>query len=260
MNRHLLKYTLLCLSVILIIIGCAAPFRLNKPLPEIGQQHLIHQIQSHASQLETFQGRARLSVISQDGSFQGTVKILAKTPDSLWMKIEGPLGVDLAMGRFDREQLLLYVPMENTVYIGFMDEIGKTSPLSFDVHVPDMLLGVLGLLIPPNNAEGSLLSVSSDNKNYILQSADGEQIWIEPKGPVVSRWEQRNGEDEVLWSWEGEDFKNNKGLRLPQIIRLTTYYPRQRITLFYESVETNRSMESNWAEIVLPESVQYVRL
>ncbi len=260
MNAYPLKYRLLSLLVILITMRCTGPFRSNKPLPEIGQLNLIHQIENHASQLTTFQGRARLSVISQDGSFQGTIKILAKTPDSLWMKIEGPLGVDLAMGRFDRDQVLLYVPMENIAYIGFMDEIGEMSPLSFDIKIPDILLGALGLLIPPEGVQNSLLSISSDNKNYILQIADHEQIWVEPKGPVVSRWEQRNGEDDILWSWEGRDFKNNKGLQLPQIIRLTTYYPRQRITLFYESVETNQSMESNWSEIVLPESVQYVRL
>ncbi|MCJ7813392.1 DUF4292 domain-containing protein [bacterium] len=259
MNKHLYKAIRSCILVITFFLGCAGPFRSNKPLPQISQTTLTHRIQGHVSQLQTFQGRGKLTVISQEGSFQGSVKISAKMPDSLWIKIEGPLGIDLATGRFGGEQILLYVPLENIVYVGFIEEIQEPSILPFNMGVSDLLLGLLGLMTPPDDEQNSLLSISPDNRRYILQCTNKDLIWIEPKGPVISRWEQKNGKDEILWTWEGKNFKNKKGVRLPQMIQMTSYKPKQQVTLFYEAVETNRIMENDWAEITIPEGVQYVR-
>ncbi len=260
LNNHFSKTIQFCMLVIAFFFGCAGPFRSVKPLPQISQATLIHRIQDHALQLHTFQGRGKLTVISQERSFQGSVKISAKMPDSLWIKIEGPLGIDLATGLFGGEQILLYVPLENIVYVGFIEEIQEPFILPLNMGISDLLRGLLGLLTPPDDEQNSLLSISPDNRKYILQGTNRDRIWIEPKGPVISRWEQKNGKDEILWTWEGKDFKNKKGIRLPQMIQMTSYQPKQQVTLFYEAVETNRIMENGWAVVKIPEGVQYVRL
>ena len=51
------RNTIYLLFLFLIwIIHCAGPLHSSKQLPEISPQHLLEQVHTHASKLETFQG------------------------------------------------------------------------------------------------------------------------------------------------------------------------------------------------------------
>jgi hypothetical protein len=261
MNRNRIEWVISCILIIAgIFISCAGFFRPNEPLTEISHAQLIHRIQQHASHLRTFRGKARLTIISEIGSFRGSIHVSVKMPDSLLVKVEGPLGIDCAIGRFSGKHLLMYIPIENIAYNGSIQEIQKNSVLPLNVGFSDTFLGILGLLVPPESRSDSLLSISSNSQEYILQYTNGEKIWIKPKGPVVTRWEKRNRDNKILWSWEGKELTKNKGIWLPRIIRMINYQQKQRITLFYDTVKTNHTMHDNWSKVRLPEGVVYVEL
>jgi len=261
MGGYRLRWGFTCLFATTILgFGCAGLFPEKRPLPEIPADVLIRNIERHASQLQTFRGDARLAVVSAEGSFGGSLNVSMKIPDSLWVKIEGPWGIDIATGRFGGGQALFYNPWENVVYKGTVEKMQEKQLLPFDVGVSRMALGILGLLVPDAMGADSFVSLSSDSKKYILNFEDGEQVWVEPKGPVVTRWEKRDDDGEILWIWEAKDFKKKKGIRLPQLVRITNYQPMQRLTLFYEKVKANMPMGNGWWNIRIPEGVETVEL
>lgn len=240
--------------------GCMAPFVSKTPLEPVPPENLVHSIGSHASQLRSFQGTATLSVVSTEGAFQGSMRVIAKMPDSLWLKVEGPLGVDMAIGRFGGGRVELYSPWENVLYEGTFEDARHMGVLPMDMGFANMTLGVIGLLVPDWLLEDSTVTLTTDSKYYVVDMGFGEKMWIEPKGPVVTRWERRMGDDELLWLWEGKEFKKEKGIRIPQVIRMTNYEPRQRVTLVYERVRANRRLKKDWCEIKVPEGVQTIEL
>lgn len=242
------------LFVISFLIGCAGPFRSRQPLSVISSDILVKQIRQHASQLQTFYGWARMTIISSAGSFRGTMKVAVKEPDSLWIKVEGPLGIDMVIARFGHGNGLLYNPMENIVYKGSVQKMWVGDLMPTDLSPSNL---VLGLLVPMSD---SLQYCSIEGRRYVLNSKVGEQIWVEPKGPVVTRWERRDINGEVLWVWEGKGFMKKKGIRLPRTIKMTGYYPRQQITLFYEWVKANSRIKSEWCKIRIPEGVETIEL
>ncbi len=263
MDRRFVKWIPVALSFLMVVffIDCGSPFRSREPLLISSPFVLFEGIESHASRLQTFQGRGRLSVNSAQGAFQGSIKISVKMPDSLWMKVEGPLGVDIATGRFAADHVVLYSPWENTVYEGTFQSMRDHALLPVDMGFSNMALSILGLLIPDYwTVDDSSLSVSSDSRKYIVDLGYGEYIWVEPRGPVISRWEKKDNGGETLWVWEAKEFRKRKGIRLPQIIRMTTYQPRQRVTLVYESIKTNRPMRDGWCRMKIPEGVETIEL
>ena len=260
MKSTLKKIFLYLLVLTVIFANCTAPFRVRKPLPKISPDLLIYKIRQHASRLKTFQGRARLTFVSPKGSFGGSLRISVKTPDSLWIKVEGPLGIDLLTGSLGGGEAIFYNPWENIVYKGSIKEIQKSGILPFDMDLSNFMHGIIGLLVPDEKVLDSIDHFSTRKDKYILNIDNNEEMWIEPKGPVISYWEVKNTKGKILWRWEGKDFKEEKGVRLPRIIKMTHYQSRKRLTLFYEAIKTNQSMKSGWSNIRIPEGVDTIEL
>jgi hypothetical protein len=255
MSRFLISLLILITILIInIFTGCGGLFRPQLPLPGINPDILVNQIQKHASQLRTFQGRARVTVVSSEGSFGGLMRVAAKPPDSLWLKLEGPLGIDIGTARFSGKDVLFYNPWDNVAYEGSVQKMRRAQILPLIMNHSGL---VLGLLVPMLD---SLQNLSTDGKRYVLGFGNGELIWAEPKGPVVTKWERRDFNGEIQWMWEGERFQSKKGIRLPRIIRVTGYNPKQRITLFYENIKANRPLKRGWCKIKIPEGVEYIEL
>jgi outer membrane lipoprotein-sorting protein len=240
--------------------GCAGIFRSREPLPEIPPETLVQSIQDHASRLKTFRGSADLSVYSIEGYFRGSINISAKMPDSLYMKLEGPLGIDVLTGCFSGDQVLLYSPWEKMAYKGSIQRMQEIDLLPIDMGSSDVVLGMLGLLILDEIQLIALRSITADNRKYILEFSTGEVIWVEPKGPVITRWEMKDVDGETLWLWEGKEYKKRSGIQLPSYIRMTSMDPKQQVTLYYETVRVNRSLKDDWYKMRIPEGVKTIEL
>lgn len=262
MNRLQVRNIIYFLLLFLIwIVRCAGPAYTSKSLPEISPKVLLDQIHKHASKLETFQGIARFYVASPEGSFSGTMRVVLKAPDSLWMKIEGPLGIDLMAMRFVGDEALLYSPWENVVYHGSLADVDAIEMLPLGLgDTSHLLLGVTGLLVPDYSLLDSMHVLSFKGKQYILTERSGEQYWIEPKGPVVAKWEKCDHNGRSYQKWEGRKFKKRSGIRFPQQIQFANRYPEQRLTLQYEEVRMNKPLRKGWFGIRLPEGVEKVEL
>ncbi len=243
------------------LIRCAGSFRTTAPLPEMNPERLLNQVHVHASKLVTFQGVARFNIASQEGSFYGTLKVTLKSPDSLWMKIEGPLGVNLAVIRFGGDNALVYSPWENVVYQGSLTEISEMNLLPSGFWNPSrFMLSVTGLLVPDCSMLDSLAEFTSEDERYLLIERNGEQYWIEPEGPVVAKWEKRDSTGTLFQKWEGKSFKKRKGIRSPQQIHFANRYPEQRVMLQYDEIRMNKPLQKGWFGIRIPEGAQKIEL
>jgi hypothetical protein len=256
------KIGLFLMSVVLVsLIRCAGSFRTTMPLPEMNPERLLNQVHVHASQLVTFQGIAHFNIASQEGSFYGTLKVVMKSPDSLWMKIQGPLGVSLAVIRFGGDNALVYSPWENVVYQGSLADISEMDLLPSGFwNSSQFMLGMTGLLVPDFSMLDSLAEFTSEDERYLLVERNGEQYWIEPKGPVVTKWERCDSTGHPFQKWEGKSFKKRKGIRSPQQILFANRYPEQRVTLQYDEIKMNKPLRKGWFGIHIPEGAQKIEL
>jgi hypothetical protein len=218
---------------------------------------LFREVREHAARLGTFEGRAVWTAISEDGSFRGTSRITLKSPDSLWMKVEGPFGIDAAFLSFTPGRILFYSPMMRTAFSG---EPGNTRladvmPLGTIAMILGASSQAAGLLVPGDTLLENLTAFKSEKKGYVLDFDTGDRIRIEKKGPVVSRWEKQDTTGAVTWLWEAERFQGRGGIRLPLLIRLDIAGSRS-FTLFYETVKTNSVLRKGWCDVRIPESVE----
>jgi len=199
-------------------------------------------------------------MISDEFLFKGNISISMKKPDSLWMKFEGPMGVDIASVRVGGREMQYYIPSQKILYKGSVERLRELNLLPWNVEVSNVIQSFLGLIDPPYEMLDSTVVYSSEEEAYLLSLNSEEKIWIKPRGPVISRWERRDFDGKPLWVWEGEMFYKRGGLFLPKFIQITQYNPRQRITFYYEIMDINHKLPENWCALKIPEGVEEVEL
>ena len=253
-----LKRLFCLLSAGLIFVRCAGTLTTGTSSMQVTPHGLMGSVRLHAARLKTFHANGRTLMVSPNGGFRGTVRIAAKLPDSLWMRIEGPLGVDVLRASFENGNVLLYYPRDQMAYTGTLEVMQSYGFIPVDLGGADLLYGMIGLFVS-RNVESTRI-IHSDSRHFLMTSAVGDSISVSMQGPVVSFWNKRDKAGDLLWEWGGEDYRKRGKVRLPHVVRMTQFQPRQRVTFFYERIQTNRRLNLSWFDPTLPEGVETIAL
>lgn len=256
--RRLLFFFPIVISTLLM--SCAGVLSSRKIVSPFSPDALWSAIETHASRLHTFNGWGRLMIATPDGGFRGMVNITVKMPDSLVMRVEGPLGIDVLRGVIGSNRAFLYYPRDNVAYSGTIQELQESTLLPIDAWSLDVVSAVLGLHSLKDKDPDGITNIEQDGRQAVLRFLDDEEVVVEYRGPVVTRWERRTVEGGMIWEWEAKQFIRKRGLRLPRLVRMTHHLDRQRVTLFYERVKPNVRLERGWSDFKMPAGVDIIEL
>jgi len=250
------RYSLLAPVLAGVLISGCGGFFSSGPSLEYADPYLLFQrVREHAARLSTFEGRAEWTTVSEDGAFRGTTRVVLRSPDSLWLKMEGPFGIDMAIASITHGRFLVFSPMLKAAFQGNAAGTRMNRLLPFSPAFSRQLIGAAGLLVPQDSLLEDLTGFYPEKYAILLEFLTGDRIWIDRKGPVVNRWENRDSTGALRWVWSAERFQRAGALRLPRWIEFSTE-PRQRLTLFYETTETNRNLHKGWCDVPIPTGVE----
>ena len=244
-----------CFHALLLLCGCAGSMFHMKPLPEMTPETLLEKIGEHAGRLKTFQGKGVFTLASDAGAFRGEIRIVTRRPDSLWFKLEGPLGIDMVTARFAGGRFAFYSPWMKNVIRDSLSQMDFRRLLPAGLDSLDVLTGLLGMPELKAGDLDSARSVSRGKGHYVLNFGSSESLWVEPKGPVITRWEKRDGEGKTVWLYEADLFRNSGDVRLPKRIRFTESETREMV-LYYEDIKINLPLKRGWSDVHLPKGAE----
>ena len=242
---------------VLIFTRCSSLFLSRKPSGIVSTKVLFNRVYANAAKLKTFQGRGRVIVSAKGIGMRGTIRLTARMPDALWMKIEGPLGIDIATAFFNRKSAVVYTPLENKVWKGSLNKALDLGYIPRGVDSTNFVLSMAGLPVPSDSLLSRIDSVSIDKGKYLIDFNENDRIWIDNRGPVT-RWERYSEDGSVEWIWEGSRFINKRGLLIPGLVKITSYNPKQQLTILYERIKTNRSVKKDFGRINIPQGVKTI--
>ena len=244
--------------MILFLTGCAGLFVSQKPDSRKSPEQLLDELKAQADKLQSFQGQADILVSSSYGIFQGALTIKIKTPDTLWIKAEGMLGVDMGVMRMAGDTFVMYSPWEHVLYTGTKAGMMSQSLLPFDL--PDLLKGVSGLLSPDPSFKDSIPAFSAAESHYEMVFSTGDRILISPKGPTVIKWEKIDASGESEWIWEAKDLRKYGPVYLPEKVRVSRPKDSQKISMAYYKMQSNGKLKTGWAMVPMPEGATRLEL
>ncbi len=287
------RLTQFSLSLLLLFIlggllgqGCAgrAP-KLNR---EWQPAELYWRVAENYRRLQTFKGNGPLTIEAPQIRFNTTAQILAVKPDSLFIKVEAGLGVDVGFFFVDRRQFASFSPLENVYYHGETAKMRELMLFRMELSYDEMMSGILGAALPPFD---SSFTVTRDGDEYRFDGRRQQQFagatspamstngihadsamveeekvewrvtyWVNADRGVVTKAEQRDEDGELYARQEFKRFRQVRGIWLPQLIQMERPGDRERMTIFYNRVEANKKIAPAEFSIRVPKNAKRVTL
>lgn len=245
-----------------LLIGCAT--FASRPVlrsDETRLQVIREAIEKNNAQVRTLSGRAQLVVESPQQSFSGSAIVHLKKPDSIYVRVEAVLGLDVGVIQADRKRFVIFSPMENLAYIGSSaDTLRLQSFLGFDMTFDQMLHSMSGL-VQLEELENAAVRLVDDN---IVVTGSANQVKyeyiVDPQFGAVSRLVMRNQENKILRIEEYKRFIRRGNARAPQMVRFIRPAEKESLTLFYNQLDINTTLAPKDFYVKMGPDVLKIRL
>ena len=228
---------------------------------EFSVEELKKELSNNSRMLKTLIGDGVILFESKEYFEKANAEIYIKFPDSIMVKLEGPLGLDLAYIFFSERELKYYNIRENLKYIGEYDSDKLKNLMGTKLKFVEILELLGGIFNPNIISSNEMTEVLAREEEYIIVSEidEGmEEYFIDKKIWNIKKYIKLNKNKEIVLEKRFDNFKRIFDFFIPRVIRYTI--PDERITLIYTSIKINERIDSSKFKIKIPESAEEIIL
>lgn len=223
-------------------------------------EKVINKINLNSSSLNSFYAEGEITIDSPDLSASGSITLYIINSDSIYFKIEGPFGIDIAHILFDRERFQYYDVQKNTLYKGRtlpenlrilikismdFDEISNMFTGSYKIH--NSTNDSIFLKESTNIYELTIINNSEKNKyKYIINKNNF----------LVLRCSKYDISGKELYEIDLSDFEKKGIFTIPTVTNFQNKITGEKIWLYYNNTLTNPSRMD--FKIKYPKSIKII--
>jgi hypothetical protein len=164
----------------------------------------------------------------------------------VYVKVEGPFGIDIAEALITRTGFIYYNAQENRAITGPTTENNIDAILRVSVNFDELINSLSGSFYFKENSEDSLNAGSEDN-SYVLQ-VTGENMkkkyFISPNMFVINKYgvfdNNNHSEFEVTYSKFKIETVDSDTIYFPNQIEIHRPDKKQTLWLYYDDKEINK--------------------
>lgn len=227
---------------------------ISKVTPEYLQAKVIQNLQK----LKTFEGRARVIIELPGAGYNGFSEVFVNMPDSVLVRTEAILGIDVGLLFMDHRYFGAYAPKENTLYYGEIEILDLRDFLQVELDTEQLFEVFTGLT---NLEVDSSSRVSFTDGKFLITNRQEREVvkyWIEPEKFIVTKYELVNNHGKTVLIQEFTRLRKKEGLVVPQTIRLTRPLARERVTVYYTKQKINQSIPSRKFRLKIPKNAKQI--
>lgn len=260
-SRWILTFDLIFIifPAIGLFTHCAAIFKSTTPdISKVTPEYLQAKVKQNLQKLKSFEGRARVIIELPGAGYNGFSEIFLNMPDSVLVKTEAILGIDIGVLFMDHKIFGAYAPKENSLYYGEIEQLDLRDFLQVELETEELYEAFTGLTNFEVNPT-SKLSVS-DGKFLITTRLEKGvvQYWIDPKKFLITKCILLNSHGKTVLIKEFSRVRKRKGLVLPQTIRLMRPQARERVTVYYTKQKINQAISPEKFKLKIPNNAKQI--
>lgn len=252
--RTLSVASLLVFASLLLLAGCAGGRPSAAPVPPFLEALEVWPdvYRQNFEKIRSFTGKARLSVESEQ--FSGNVSMETNwiNPERLFLKVEGPLGLDVGQIFVGANRFIWYNQYENHFISGSVNDPYLNRFMRTNITFADMKYNVLGYA---GNWEEPLQLRNGMHGVFFTQIEDIEyQYLVNPETGLLENYEARR-EGRPFMRYDFKNYRVIDGIYVPMIIQITMIDQKERITIFYTDIVLNQPVDLQKLTIQIPSKV-----
>ncbi len=227
-------------AVAVTVASCSSsPELTNKS--RISFADLSRRVNESAGRLSSLNAEGEISIDTPTLSNTGSLTVSINRPDSLYTKIEGPFGIDIADVLVTRNEFTYYNASENKVIRGPSTQRNLGIILKMKVEFDDLVNALSGSFII-SDKDTSNYSISEGEDHYLLEQIVGSstiRYKINSEYFYVTRIQSYDSKGKMVLEITYDEFYESDGIYFPKKIHLVRPKEKQYIWVSYKIEDFN---------------------
>lgn len=224
------------------ISSCTASKEEAKELVNIPVKELKQKLNQNAGMIETLEADGTISFDSPEMSNSGSFELRIKKPDSLFVKIEGPFGIDIAAALITRNDFMYYNAQENRAFTGPTTDLNIGAILKVKANFDELMNGFTGSFSFSESDEDDINALS-ENALYMiefLREGKREKYLVEPEKYAINTFKKSDHVNRTLLEINYSGYNTKDSINFPDNVKIVNPEKKQTVWIQYESRSINK--------------------
>ena len=223
---------------------------------------VLARLHNRQQALESLQARGRITFLSPERNYSGTILIKARRPESLRVDILDLLGRTLLGFATDGSRVQVLSPHEGKLFTG------PATPRNLAVFIPpavplSQVVPLLAGALPLSPGPPARFDYDPATDRYLLEWAQGgqlqERLWVAGQGLYPVQEEYFLGQSQPRFTLKLDKF-GEAGPDLPGQIIIQTETPKMELRLAYKELRLNPPLTPADLTLAPPPGIAVVQL
>ncbi|MBS1518924.1 MAG: DUF4292 domain-containing protein [Bacteroidetes bacterium] len=256
MFKHIKYFLPVILSV--YFISCTSSEKLSDS--SVSFDLIKEKVNENSRKLNGLDAYGEISIDSPEISNTGSITVSIKKPDSVFTKLEGPFGIDIANILITRNDFIYYNVMDNKVIKGPSTPRNLSIIMRIKIDFDDIVNSFSGkYFFPDGDYAGTEINETENEYLVTINNKSENEIrkfWIDKDNFFVRKTGKYSADGKTKLEITYENFYESKGIYFPKKISVIRPEERQSIWLTYNNEEFNNG-KLNY-RIKIPKSAKQI--
>ncbi|MBN2366348.1 MAG: DUF4292 domain-containing protein, partial [Calditrichaeota bacterium] len=215
--------------LLIMVLGCSSTALRQKPsFVEASLEQWPEYYSKNRDNILTMKSEAVITLESPAIAGNFTAEMLYGAPDTLFLKAEGPLGIDLGKTFIGRKRFILYNQFNNTFFSGSLNDKYYSTFLETDVALNDIKETIIGY--PP--LPGNIRLIDEKHGIFMTGTDVGKKRYV----VNTKNWQLESIEifknDRMVIKQEFERYTSEQGIPIPRLIRIILPHKKEMVAIY----------------------------
>lgn len=259
--RKLSLIILILTNIIILINGCV-PSQPTEEFELLPSERLTNKLEANRRKIKNFEGNGTIFVNTSSMDNSATFRIILEKPDSIYLTIMGPFGIELAQALVTKEKFTFYDALQNTAYVGSVNSNALQSIFRINLSFEDLLDAFIGSVNLTNNLYRAPDNYFVEDDRYVLTYLDSartnKSIYkVDVRQLGITNYQLYGLDDNLMLEGRYSDFELLENVAVPYKISINNKVDDQKISIEYKKISVNKKNIN--IDFKLPDDVTIIK-
>ena len=253
---------ILFISNILVLLNGCVPSQPTEEFELLPSERLTNKLEANRRKIKNFEGNGTIFVNSPQMDNSATFRIVLQKPDSIYLTIMGPFGIELAQALVTKDKFTFYDALKNTAYIGAVNSNALQSIFRINLSFEDLLDAFVGSVNLTNNLYRAPDDYFVEDDRYVLTYLDSARTnktiyRVDVRQLGITEYQLFGLDDELMLEGKYSDFELLENVAVPYKIAIENKTDEQRIGIDYKKINVNK--ENIYIDFKIPDDATIIK-
>ena len=237
---------ILIVSNLFLLITACVPSQPTEDFELLPSERLTNKLEANRRKIKSFEGTGTIIVNTPSMDNSATFRIILQKPDSIYLTIMGPFGIELAQALVTKDKFTFYDALQNTAYVGDVNSNALQSIFRINLSFEDLLDAFIGSVNLTNNLYRAPDNYVVEDNKYVMTYFDSvrnhKTIYkVDVKQLGISDYQLFDLDENLILQGKYADFELLENVAVPYKISIENVLDEQQISIDYRKINVNKN-------------------